>query len=655
VERGLNDPLIFVRAVHFIATMMVGGAVLFAAFIAEPAFRKTSGVGRFVAKIRHLVARIWWTSLVLAVISGAGWLVLTTEEISDRPLADVFSKGVIWTVLAHTRFGHIWLVRLVLAGTLAGMLSWAPPRQRIKSRRIGAVVIAAGLVGTLAWAGHAAATPGIEGSVHLTADVLHLIAAAAWVGALVPLALLLRTAWREDDETSRAVAQSAVLRFSTLGIASVATLLATGFVNSWILTGTIPALVGTDYGRLLLVKVALFLVMVSIAAVNRLWLTPRLVREPSIAGARNALRQLGRNSAFEAATGAIILGIVAVLGTTPPGLHQQATWPFSIRVDTTALGDPGVRAALFGALGAIACGAALIVAGFVVRRFRWPAIAAGCIIIYFAPALRLPTIKAYPTTFYASPTGFSVQSIADGESLFEMHCASCHGPQGRGDGPAGGSLKTKPADLTADHVYGHSDGDLFWRITHGIEPGMPEFRAVLDEDARWSLIDFIRANADAVRLRVFGAGTDAAFPAPNFSAECRDGSTISIDQLRAKVVHIVVAGSHSDDWLGEVVDRDVTDALRTIVIATDPGAATSRSLCVTHDPDTITTFALYRGDAEPLEGTEFLVDPAGNLRTMWRSDDVSIGRDADALERRIEGLRIDPRVARSAGSHAHMH
>src|SRR5262249_32401233 len=71
-------------------------------------------------------------------------------------------------------------------------------------------------------------------------------------------------------------ARDATLRFSTLGLISVGLLIATGIVNGWILAGSVPALIGTDYGRLLLAKVALFLAMVAVAAVNRLRLTPRL-------------------------------------------------------------------------------------------------------------------------------------------------------------------------------------------------------------------------------------------------------------------------------------------------------------------------------------------------------------------------------------------
>jgi putative copper resistance protein D len=650
VEHGLFDPLVVVRAVHFAATVMAAGAALFGCLVSEPAFRAAADAPpRLVQSVRARLSVVLVLSIATALISGVGWLLLVAASISDQPVSEVVTGGTAWLVLTQTRFGTVWQLRLLLAVALVACLALRPARGRELFSASAGIVFAAGL----AFAGHGGATPGNAGYVHLIADVLHLAAAAAWVGALVPLALLLRAASRDLDAVTLALAQNAVLRFSTVGVASVGTLLATGIVSGWFLAGTIPALVGTDYGRLLLVKVSLFLAMVSVAAFNRLRLTPRLAQGPS-AAARNALTGLARNSAIEAVAGALILLIVGVLGTMPPGLHQQATWPFSLRLNTAAFDDPNLQAALLGTLGAIAFGAVLIVGGILVRRLRWPAIAIGAAVVYFA-GQSLPTTKAYPTTFYASPTGFSVQSIAAGEGLFVAHCAACHGAEGRGDGSAGRLLKTKPADLRADHVYSHTDGDLFWRITHGIDPDMPGFGAVLDEEARWSLIDFIRANADATRLRAFGSGTDAAFPAPNFSAECPDGSSTSIDQLRGEIVHIVIAGLNSDDWLRSAADRDTVQGLRTIVIAVGPEAASNTPLCVTHDPETVTTFARYRGNSDLLEGTEFLIDPAGNLRSMWRSGDGPDGGGDDALERRIEGLRSAPRVARSAGAHAHVH
>jgi putative copper export protein/mono/diheme cytochrome c family protein len=638
----LNDPLIWVRAIHFIAMMAAAGAVLFAALVAEPAFQKTGADGHLVAEVRLRLARIVWVSLLLALISAFAWLILITEDISDRTLAAVFSENVVWTVLAQTEFGHGWLVRFVLTGLLAVTLLWSRPARRTDLHRRGAAVIAAALVGMLAWASHAVGTPGVEGDIHFAADVLHLIAAAAWVGMLAPLALLLRALRGHPDAGSLAAAQIAVLRFSALGVAAVATILATGIVNTWYLAGSVPALVGTDYGRLLMAKIALFLVMASIATVNRFRLRPRLLHGESI----DALRQLERNSAIEALMGVIILVIVAMLGTMAPGLHQQPDWPFSIRVASGIFSQPDLYFTII-------FGAAWIAFGVVMRRFRWPAIAVGTA-IFLVLAWRLPISEAYPTSFYASPTGFSAQSIAKGADLFAAHCASCHGAEARGDGPVGASLTTMPADLTADHVYEHTDGDLLWWITHGLGPGMPAFGDLLDEEARWNLIDFIRANADATRLRVLGAGTTAAFPTPDFSAGCPDGSTISIDRLRPQILHIVAAGAGSEEWLRQVAARDKAAKVRTIVLASRPEAAKNLSLCVTQEPETIKTFAHYRG-AEPIEGTEFLVDSAGDLRSMWRADDAANGRAADSLDLRVRGLRSAPRVRRPSGMQGHTH
>ena len=334
----MAEPLIWVRAFHFASTISVAGVVFFLAFVGGPAFRPADKNGRVPAIVCARLAKIAWIGLAFVLVTGAAWLVLQTQQMSDLSLAAVFSEGMIWNVLSGTDFGYDWMARFALTVLLAGVLYPFDFTKLVTShwRRGAAVALAAGLVGTLAFAGHAGAGSGAEGAIHLTADILHLVAAAAWVGALVPLAVLLGAARCAHDESSLVVAREATLRFSTLGIVSVGTLLATGVVNSWVLAGSVHALVGTDYGRLLLVKIALFLVMLSIAAVNRLWLTPRLVQHLDSVGSQDALRRLRNNSLIEATVGAIILAIVGVLGTLPPGLDEEAAWPPGVTLVATS-------------------------------------------------------------------------------------------------------------------------------------------------------------------------------------------------------------------------------------------------------------------------------------------------------------------------------
>jgi putative copper export protein/mono/diheme cytochrome c family protein len=666
----MGDPLTWIRAVHFAATLTLAGALIFGAVVAAPALRGADGHAGCVAVWSRLL-RIAWTGWALAVVSGAAWLVLLAARMSDGPPTEAFSGGPWATVLLHTTFGHAWLVRLAFAALLAVALGWISSKRVDRSRWAIAAVLAVVFAAALVHSGHAAATAGWLGSFHRAADGLHLVAASAWLGGLLPLAVLLAAAGR--DEIAPAVARAVTLRFSTLGVISVATLLATGTVNGWLLAGSVPALIGTDYGRLLVIKVALFLVMVAIAAVNRLRLTPRLMlakEDDEVAAGRKALHALVRNSAIETTFGLAILVLVGALGTAPPGAHVQPLWPLALRYSDAAFDDPELRGKLVTALwaigGGVLLGAGLILGGVLARRLSWlplprprawliaagSGIAIACV-AYFAPTLRLATVEAYPTSFHVSPTGYSASSIVQGASLFATHCASCHGRQGRGDGPAGRFFRVKPSDLAADHVYAHSDGDLFWWITHGIREVMPPFGAVLADEARWNVIDFVRANADATRLRqAHGKVTDIAYRMPDFSAACPDGSTLWRDDLRGRIAHLVIAGRGSAARVAELAthDRDVV----TIAIPIDDVA--TAAACRTDDAALAKALAtLHAGTPAQSEGIEALVDASGALRALWSPGGKPDWRDDEVLQREIAAIRSNPVASRTTGSHLHGH
>jgi copper resistance protein D len=318
--------MVYVRALHFAATLMAAGVVFFIVFVAAPALRAAPGDKRLRAVLWPKLAFIAWFSLVLALGSGAVWLVLTAASMSGEAPADVFSGGVLETVLTQTHFGLAWTARFIFACILGATfvpLLWTKPSPAWIDA--AALLAASAFVGALAWAGHAVGGQDVEAIVHPAADILHLVAAAAWVGALVPLALLLATA--DKDEASVAIARAAVLRFSTLGIAAVGTLLLTGIVNSWYLVGSVAALTGSYYGQLLLAKIALFLVMVAIAAVNRERLAQRLMQSASMPATERAtfgaISQLRRNATVKALAGAAVICIVAVLGTRAPASHAN--------------------------------------------------------------------------------------------------------------------------------------------------------------------------------------------------------------------------------------------------------------------------------------------------------------------------------------------
>jgi putative copper resistance protein D len=239
----------------------------------------------------------------------------------DVPWQAVFSEDLVPTVLSGTDFGQDWIAGSILAVMLAAaLLAARPARAYYRPCLVIACILASGLIGTLAWAGHAAATGDGLGAVHVVSDILHLVAAGAWVGALLPLALVLGAALVRPDTPSIAIAREVVLRFSTLGIGSVGALLATGVVNTWVIVGSLTGLVSTAYGRLLLFKIALFFAMLSLAAVNRFRLTPLIQHSGHAVAVPKGLRRIQMNAVLEAIIGLLIVAVVSLLGTLSPTL-----------------------------------------------------------------------------------------------------------------------------------------------------------------------------------------------------------------------------------------------------------------------------------------------------------------------------------------------
>jgi copper resistance protein D len=309
---GNDLGLVGVRAVHFAATALVAGGTFFWFLIAEPALAAARADNASIAHAYRLrLARIVGAGLPVCVLSGIAWLMLLAANVSGQTLTDALADNTAWVLLTETRFGSAWIARLATAALLASCLVYLL-RRPTGPIRLLAIGCAAFLMGSLAWSGHAGGTPSPLGDLHRLSDFLHLSAAGAWLGGLLPLALLLRLA----DRTAElgAAARVAALRFSTLGLISVGILLATGIVNTWTLVGGLPAFTGTQYGQLLLGKIGLFAAMAALAAVNRVRLTPRLPDQ-------RAGRALTRNALAEAGLGLIIICIVSVLGILPPATH----------------------------------------------------------------------------------------------------------------------------------------------------------------------------------------------------------------------------------------------------------------------------------------------------------------------------------------------
>lgn len=259
-------------------------------------------------------------SLSLSVESALRWLIrcaaiggalavfcllpLQTASIADNGFAMV-DVDMLSTVAFQTRYGQAWCLRaLAVLLVLAVFL-----RDWSGNARLRAFVAGIALV-PLAITGHAAMQDGWMGVAHAANDVLHVLAAGFWLGAL-PVFVVLLKLWQEPAR--RKDATRALLRFSTAGHVAVAVLLLSGAVNAWMILSPVGLDLKSVYLQLLLIKVVLALAMVALAVINRYQWIPSIWRRQQL-----AFNRIRRNTIIELGAGGAVLLLVGFLGLLSP-------------------------------------------------------------------------------------------------------------------------------------------------------------------------------------------------------------------------------------------------------------------------------------------------------------------------------------------------
>jgi len=279
----MSDPvdlfLVGARLAEFVAAFALFG---FAAFqVYAPADFRGSG-GRFHRTILP----------ALAGVAAIGWGLAIAHQIGGAIDASIVSLlGRIWLT---TGFG-----RALLTASLLGLAMMLNGLGRAQRRWLG-LGLSALLLIVLSFVGHAAG-----GAARLGVRATHLLAAGAWLGGLPPLALALR---RESPSTA-----NLLRRFGFLGGVAVALILVTGLLTVWFVVGIAGGRLGILYTRVLIVKLALVLGLLAVAAINRFRLTPMVARRP-----REALAALRGTVLLEQVLGLSVLASVATLGQLDP-------------------------------------------------------------------------------------------------------------------------------------------------------------------------------------------------------------------------------------------------------------------------------------------------------------------------------------------------
>jgi putative copper export protein/mono/diheme cytochrome c family protein len=628
--------LALLRGAHLAALLSLFGTLVFAVVVA-PAGLRTAPAAT-TEPVRATLTRKARLSLLLALALGVAWFAAEAQVIAAPATLPAW-LAALPSVARGTRFGQVFAVRMALLLATLPLLRRSPV----------AAIVSAGLALALQPEfGHAGALGGAAGAMLAGSEALHLLAAGAWLGGLPPLLVCIA-------RLPPPQAESACERFTPLGLLSVGVIAITAFLQAGQFVGNLPALLGTAYGRLALLKLGLFAAALGLAVLNRLHFTHALAGSDPI----RARRRLRVSIGVEAAIGLAIVLAAGFLASLTPSTNEQPLWPFSWRLTFAALDDPDIRGRVALALAAAGVGVASAVVGLLWRRARVALVAIGaCLLAAAAPTVRLLLVEAYPTSYYRSPTRFAAVSILHGGDIFAANCAACHGAGARGDGPLASQLPIRPADLTAAHLWGHSDGELFWWVSNGRQDAdgaqvMPAFAPLLPDADRWSVIDFVRANNAGSSEQSSGAWV-VPIVAPALPVVCAGLPADEMQELHGSVVRVVADGD--EEGVSHPPAIPPQEGYRVVILHLSRGssAALPTGECMAATPAAWGAYATLVGlRPDALPGAEFLVDPNGWLRAAWLPGSGRGWSTPDQLIAQVRLICTHPIAIDTGGGHEH--
>ncbi|WP_113168313.1 MULTISPECIES: copper homeostasis membrane protein CopD [unclassified Rhizobium] len=288
-----DTALVLCRLLFDAAVILIWGSSAYLCALVSPELARVVG-----DRLRWLSA----AAIAVAFASTVAMLPLRTAIIGDG-WSDMVTPEMLGAVLTQTDVGTAWMVQA--AGVvLLGATVFLPYRYR----QMGRAVFAALLLLSLTLSGHAAMNSGWLRVLHRINDGAHLLSGGAWLGALVPVLLILSMLGRG---TLQADARVAVMRFSTAGHVAVALVLLSGAANTLLILGGLPSDWSFSYQRLLSAKIAVVAAMVLIAVINRYVFVPKFARDHS-------LLQLKICVITEVVLGLVVVALVAWFGTLQP-------------------------------------------------------------------------------------------------------------------------------------------------------------------------------------------------------------------------------------------------------------------------------------------------------------------------------------------------
>jgi copper transport protein len=298
------DLYAFGRGLAYLGALALVGVCVHIALI--PRWRATDDDDRSLAA--RSLDGAWTVAIAAPALLLVAHLIRAWGQVRSflDPL-EPFTWAAARPVLFQTAWGRGWEAQVGVA-LLALPVAWLGRRHAtIGVAFLGAAAL--GVAATSPLTGHAAEHPwGRTLGVGLHA--VHLIGGGMWLGTLFTMVVAgLRPALSLAPPDPAAVARM-VAMFSPIALAGAGLAVTAGVLMSYAYVGDLGSLVGTTYGRTLLIKVGLLIVTMALGAWNWRRLSPRL-------GSKGAARALARSATFELLIGLLLVGTTAVLVALP--------------------------------------------------------------------------------------------------------------------------------------------------------------------------------------------------------------------------------------------------------------------------------------------------------------------------------------------------
>lgn len=315
-----HSSVIGLNWLEYISLLFFIGLLFFCLILSS---KKQKMIESILQKYKVILLTLFFFITVSILLS----LLIETINYSNQTVLHIFKKSLLMEVIKNTKFGNVWIIQLLILLILGNSLYMANRKENKHSLEwwISSFFLGIFLLLSKAFIGHAAMQ---NKFIPIVFDFLHLFAGAIWTGGLIGIGILYYKLQNKQIEITEFEAWQVIQRFSYWAGTSVAVLFATGLYGSFKYVPTIHALFNTAYGKVLIAKMILFVIMLLFGMIH-------------FFKSKNINNKIGKTIWIQLSVGVIVLGLSALLTNLPtaiesPGAFQDKKVSKGYSVELTA-------------------------------------------------------------------------------------------------------------------------------------------------------------------------------------------------------------------------------------------------------------------------------------------------------------------------------